>query len=190
MSTDNKSGTIRSKVEPNEKNTLTIRSNLNRFQSNFENQLFTRGTSNVPQRLSYVYPFYFYYYFRGAFLLCLVPFWLELKEQTNITLKRYKLHSALCAVIHISCLVLSILDFRLATAQSLKVRPGKVFEMVNFLFLTMFLLVFAKVVRSQQLTKLFEQPLPRMTRKVKLNSDFVKKISILGDQLIITLVIF
>jgi len=174
MSKNSRSGALRSAVLPVDADNGTSLSHSIQFQSSFESQLSTRGARHVEKRLSYVYPLYFYYYFRVGFILCLVPLWVEMKEQKSMTLRRYKLQNILCTVIHILCLVSSTLDFREATAHTLKDRPGKIFEMVNLSFLTMFLLVFAKVVRSQQLTKLFEQPLPTIARKVTLNLDLIQ----------------
>jgi len=167
MPAHNKSGTIRLKVHPNEKDTLTIQSNLDQLQSSFENQIFTPATSKVTDIGYYVYPVYFCYYFRVAFFLCLVPFWVEIKDQTNVKLVNYKIQRVLCAIVHVVSFLSLSFWFRFAANHSIKERPGKVFEMTEYLCYAMYVIAYAKVVWSGKIVDLLEEIPPRRTHKVK-----------------------
>jgi len=167
MPSKNKSGTIRFKVQSNDqKETLTIQSNLNQSFRPFESQLFTPVSSNIRDIGDYDYPVYFYYYFRAAFFLCLVPFWVNIKEQTNVQFGTYKFQRFFCAIVHISAFVLNILWFRSEAVQSIKEHPEKVFEMTRYFIYAVYVVAYAKVVWSQQIKDLFEEIPPTRNRKV------------------------
>jgi len=168
MSKLNKSGTVRITIQPEGKNdTLSIQRNLNHFHSSFESQLFSFQETNATDRLCYDYPFYFYYYLRTAFILCLVPFWVDFKDKTNIKLVTYKFQRVLCGILNVSFLVSTILWFRLRMAKSVRDRPDKIFDVVNYSCWAVYVLVFANAMWSIKIIDLFNQPLPSiMTRKV------------------------
>jgi len=167
MSAHNKSGTIRLKVQPNEKDTLTPQSNLDQFQSSFENQLFTPAAPKVTDVGYYDYPVYFCYYFRAAFFLCLVPFWVEIKDQTNVKLVTYKFQKVFCAIVHIVSFVSNILWLRYEAIHSLKERPDKIFGMTENLCYVIYVVAYAKGVGSKKIVDMLEEIPPTRTRKVK-----------------------
>jgi len=131
MSANHKSGTVRFTVQPKREDALTIQSNLNQFQSSFENQLFTHATQKVTDIGHYVYSVYFLNYFRAAFFLCLVPFWVDITDQMNVKLVTYKFQRVLCAIVHIFSFLSWTLWFRLNTIESIKERPDKVCGMTR-----------------------------------------------------------
>jgi len=171
MSAHNKSGTIRLKVQPNEE-TLTIHSNLDRFQSSFENQTFTPATPKVTDIGYYVYPVYFCYYFRAAFFLCLVPFWVEIKDHTNVTLVKYKIQRVLCALVHIVSFLSMTLWFRWEAIHSLKEHPDKIFGMTRNLCYLIYVVSYAKIVWCEKIVDLLQQIPPKRTYKVRQKGNF------------------
>jgi len=148
------------------KETLAIHRNLNRCTYPFENPLFTHVSPNITDIGDYDYPVYFYYYFRAAFFLCLVPFWVDIKEQTNVRFRTYKVQRAFCATVHISAFVLNILWFRSEAVQTIKEHPEKVFEMTRYFIYAVYVVAYAKVVWSQQINDLLQEIPPTKTRKV------------------------
>jgi len=170
MSKLNKSGLIRFTVKSNENDGVTNQNNLNSFHSSFQSddQLFTPSTSIVTERFRYDYPFLFYYYFRAAFFLCFFPFWVQFNDkQTKLKLVTYKLQRILCALVHITAFLLALFYFRWQIAEPLKKRPDKVFGMANSFCWALYILIYARVVWSTQIINLLQQPLPRLTYKVR-----------------------
>jgi len=133
--------------------------------------VFPTASPFVIEGLHYEFPFYFYYYFRVSFLLCLVPFWVDLDftEKTNLKLVTYRCQRTVCALGHITSFLYTIFDFRLQMAQSLKQRPGMIFDIACILCWDVYVILFAKVVWSKRLIKLLGHPLPRITHKVIIN---------------------
>jgi len=167
MSTNNKLGPIRFKVKPRGEDKLTVQSNLNQFQNSFQSELCVPGTLKVTDILYYDYPVYFYYYFRAAFFLCLVPFWVNITEQTNVKLVTYKFQRVLCAIVYIFAFLAHTLWFRYEAIQSLKEHPEKVFGMTRHLCYLIYVVAYAKVVWSRKIVDLLQHIPPRKTHKVK-----------------------
>jgi len=149
---------------------LTVQSNLNLFQTSFENQLFTHATPKVTDIGYYDYPLYFCYYFRAAFFLCLVPFWVDITNQRNVKLVTYKFQRVLCAIVHIFSFLAWTLWFRLNAIQS--IRADKVFGMTRNLCYLIYVVAYAKVVWSRKIVDLLEKIPPTRTHKVKKKDNF------------------
>jgi len=169
MPQNNKSGTIRFTVQPREIDAVTIQSISNPFQSNFESQIFTPATPKATNIGYYDYPVYFYYYFRMAFFLCLVHFWVDSNNKTTLKLVTFKLQRVLCATVHVGSLVALVLWFRFYVNKSTKKHPDKIFEMARCIFYSFYILAYAKVVWSRKIYSLLERIPPTRTQKVILN---------------------
>jgi len=167
MSRNNQSGNIRLKVQPEREDGITIQKNLNQFQNSFQSQLCIPATLNAKDIWYYDhYPVYPCYYFRVAFFLCLVPFWVDITDQRNVKLLTYKVQRGLCAIVHICSFLSQIVWFRFIAIQSIKEHPDKVFWMTRLVFNSICVLAYAKVVWSRRIVDLLEKIPPKRTRNV------------------------
>jgi len=117
--------------------------------------------------LGYAFPPYFCYFFRVAFFLCLVPFWVKLDDTNNVQFVTYKLHWIVCGIVQTFTFVLTVIQIPRGCPQSIKENPIQVFYMISYVCCSAYLVVFARVVWSKKILNLVHSfPMSHLSAKV------------------------